>query len=95
MIVGQALFSGFNTGFVMDTQYFAGLLQVSQQLEDEKRSAGGMTSELQSVRQQLAALRAENGALKQQKSQSSQKEKKATEDKLAAAEVSIIFFGTS
>ncbi len=54
-----------------------------------------MASELQSGRQQLAALRAENGALKQQKTQSGQKDKKVTEEKLAAAEVPLMSSLTS
>jgi len=54
---------------------------------EEKKRAEGVFSELQSSRQQLAALRAENGALKQQKSQLSQKDKKAAEEQLATAQV--------
>lgn len=47
-----------------------------------------MTAELQAGRQQLAALRAENGALKQQKTQAAQRDQKAAAESLAAAEVS-------
>ncbi len=53
----------------------------------ERQRAESLEAEVQSSRQQLAALRAENGALKQQKAQTNQREKKAAEDKLAAAEV--------
>lgn len=64
-----------------------GAPQVVQQLEEEKKRTEGVFSELQSGRQQLAALRAENGALKQQKAQLSQKDKQAAEEQLAAAQV--------
>ena len=56
----------------------------------ERQRAQSSESEAQGSRQQLAALRAENGALKQQKAQANQREKKAAEDKLAAAEVNML-----
>jgi cell division protein FtsB len=62
-------------------------MQAMEELEGGKRSRKDMAADLQASKQQLAALRAENGALKQQKTLLSHKEQKAAEEALAAAEV--------
>jgi len=61
-----------------------GLLQAARELETERRRAEALSAEQQATRQQLAALRAEVGALKQQRGQRVEQQQAAAEVRLPA-----------
>ena len=54
-------------------------LQAARELETERRRAEALSAEQQAARQQLAALRAEVGALKQQRGQRQEQQQAAAE----------------
>ncbi len=54
-------------------------MQAARELETERRRAEALSAEQQAARQQLAAMRAEVGALKQQRGQRQEQQQAAAE----------------